>query len=238
MWITGHTALAYLVVRSGFSLAGKKPGAGLLLMVFIFGNILDALHFGWLRNFTHNPFGTILFPLLWAYIFHWTGHLRKEDFPIVIGASVVHAAGDLVFGGYLPFFPFSWNVYMYDVWNSPANLIFESVVTVLFLAVLLWTGDWRALMEFGQEERRLFFERFAWRRPVQRALLNSYLFIAFYLLIIGQFVYYLLWKKLGELLAPNMLVWLFLATFVLFILAISCLAFGKAATHGNGQVAR
>jgi len=207
-------------------------------MVFIFGNILDALHFGWLRNFTHNPFGTVLFPLLWAYIFHWTGHLRKEDFPVVMGASVVHASGDLVFGGYLPFFPFSWNIYMYAVWNSPANLIFESVITVLFVVLLLWTGDWRELRAFGTSERRLFLERFGWRKPFQKALLNSYLFIAFYLLIMGQFTYYMLWKKLGDLLAPDPLVWLFLATFVLFILAISMLAFGKGANADTGRPVR
>lgn len=231
MWIVGHTALSYLVVRCGFSIAGKRPGPSLILMVLIFGNIIDALHFGPLRDLTHNPFGTVLFALLWVSIFQRLGLLHGKDAPILLGVSVVHAAGDLIFGGYLPFFPFSGAAYWFRPWNSIEDLLVESLLAIIFMVVLIVTGDFSELKGFASEQRKMFFELFTWRRPLRTELLHSYLFIAFYLLVIGQFVYYLIWKQLGSLLAQDIYFETFLAAFALFIGVISLMAFSKAKTE-------
>jgi len=235
MWIVGHTALSYLVVRCGFSIASKRPGPSLILMVFIFGNIIDALHFGWLRDLTHNPFGTVVFALVWVLIFQRLGLLKGMDIPILLGVSVVHAAGDLIFGGYLPFFPFSGAVYWYRPWNSIEDLLVESLLAVIFIVVLIVSGDFSELKGFATKERKKFFVLFSWKRPLRTGLLYSYLFIAFYLLVIGQFVYYLIWKQLGSLLALDIYFDTFMAAFVLFIGVISLMAVGTGKTDVREQ---
>ena len=228
MWIVGHTALAYLVVRSGFFIAGKRPGPALIFMVLVFGNILDATHFGWLRDVTHNPAGPVLFTLLWALIFQRFGLVGKKDLGILMSAGAVHAAGDLVIGGYLPFFPFSGRAYYVWPWNSLEDLLLETILGAIFLAVLFLSRDYRGLVDFAADQRRDFLAAIRTRSLFRRELLHAYIFIAFYLLMVGQFVFYVR-TRTGHLLDADVYSWLFLAVFALFMAAISQIAFGKGA---------
>jgi len=234
MWIVGHTALAYLVVSSGFAIARKKIEPTLLFMVFIFANLPDATHLGWFRDITHNPAGTVLFCLIWALIFQRLGLLKKGDMAILMGAGVVHAAGDLIHGGYLPFYPFSGAVYYYSPWNSPEDLLFETVLAAMMMAVLLRSRDYLGLTDLAARERRKFFEEFRWNRPLRKGLVYGYLFIAFYLLLVGQLLFFIVWKQTRSLMAHDLYSWSFLAVFAVFIIAVSAMAFGKMASRPMG----
>ena len=41
MWILGHTALSYLILRPVFKLEHKEPEGYQLFYIFLFANILD-----------------------------------------------------------------------------------------------------------------------------------------------------------------------------------------------------
>jgi hypothetical protein len=223
------------VVKSGFTIARKKMEPALIFMVFIFGNLPDATHMGWFRDLTHNPAGTVLFCLVWALIFKRLGVLKKDDMPVVMGAGVIHAAGDLIHGGYLPFYPFSGAVYYYRPWNSVEDLLFETVLAVIMIAVLLRSRDWSELSDFAAEQRQRFFREFRWNRPFRTGFVYAYLFIAFYLMLVGQFVFYIVWKQARSLMAHDIYSWSFLAAFALFITAISAMAFGSGASRKTGS---
>jgi len=232
MWIIGHSALGYLAAKAGFSI-GKKPlRPDLILLILVFSNLIDALHFGWLRDLTHNPLGTALFTLLCVFVVARSSLLEKGDAPILAGVSLLHAAGDLLFGGYLPFYPFSSAVVWAWPWNSAENLVAESVLGALFIAVFVLSSDYRIVNNFAAGQRKLFFagskQKKIFDQMLDTRVMLTYLFILYYLLLVGQFVYYLLWKQLADLSALRWYFMLFLAVFASFIVVISAAAFGKS----------
>ncbi len=147
MWILGHTALAYLMVRFVFRIKKTEPRPGLLLYVFLFANIQDALHFGALRQITHNFIGAVLFPLLWIYLFEKWGMIRKEDRFLLLAAALCHLIGDFGFSSFLPLVRAGFREPRYWVWNSVDNLVAESVLGIVFLVILVWSGDLRRLWD-------------------------------------------------------------------------------------------
>ncbi len=227
MWIVGHTALGYILAKAGFSL-GKQPlRPDLVLLIFFFSNLIDALHFGWLRDLTHNPLGTILFTAAAIVVADRLGLLRKGDGAVLAGVSVLHAAGDLLFGGYLPLYPLSSTVYRAWPWNSVEDLLFESVLGALFYVVFLFSREFRESRAFAAGQRRLLFRELRLGSVLDRRFMHIYMFSLFYLLLVGQLVYYLLWKQLGDLLAGRWYFWLFFGAFALVLASISAAAFGR-----------
>jgi len=236
MWIVGHTALGYLLARAGFSLGRKRLRPDMVLMIFFFSNLIDALHFGWLRDLTHNPLGTALFTAMAILVLARLGLLQKGDGTVLAGVSGLHAAGDLLFGGYLPLYPFSAKVYYAWPWNSVENLLFESALGVLFVAVFLSSRDHGEVRAFAAGQRKLLFGELHWRNALDRRFMHIYMFTLYYLLLVGQFTYYLLWKQLADLLAARWYFWLFLCAFVLVLAAISAAAFhGETRVQGSGS---
>jgi hypothetical protein len=225
MWIAGHTALGYLVAKAGFSIARRPLRPDLVLMIFFFSNLIDATHFGWLRDITHNAIGTVLFTALAIVILDRLGMLQKGDGPVLGGVSVLHATGDLLFGGYLPIYPISTRVHWAFPWNSPENLVTESVLGFLFVAVFWLSSDFKESRRFAAEQRTLLFRDFKPGKALDRRFLRIYMFTLFYLLFVGQLVYYLLWKHLGDLLSGLWYFWLFLPAFALMLAGISAAAF-------------
>ena len=227
MWIVGHTALGYLVAKAGFSLGGKPLRPDLVLMIFFFSNLIDATHFGWLRDLTHNPLGTALFTGIAIFVLGRLGLLQKGDGAVLAGVSALHAAGDLLFGGYLPFYPISTTVYYTWPWNSMVQLLFESALAILFAAVFLLPAIIGEVRSFAAGQRRLLFGELRWGNALDRRFMRIYMFALFYLLLAGQFVYCFLWKPLGDLSAGRWYFWLFLGAFALMLAAISAAAFGR-----------
>ena len=68
MWIIGHSALAYLVIKLTFIGLKKKLLPRLLIFIFVFANILDSLHFGPLRWISHNLIGALIYSGIWIII--------------------------------------------------------------------------------------------------------------------------------------------------------------------------
>jgi hypothetical protein len=240
MWIIGHTALGYLVTKAGFSLGKRPVRPELVLMIFFFSNIIDATHFGWLRDITHNILGTALFTALAIIVADRLGLLQKGEGPVLAGVSALHAAGDVLIGGYLPFYPFSKTVYYAFPWCSVEDLVFETVLGLLFVAVFFGSSDFGKTRAFASGQKRLFFRDFRLAKAVGRRFLHIYIFNLFYLLLVGQFVYYLLWKDLGYLFAGRWYFWIFLVAFVLMLSAISAAAFWenpKLTCPGSGSTA-
>ena len=52
MWVIGHTALAYLVIKLIYTYNKEEFSPRLLIFIFIFANILDSTHIGIFRVFT------------------------------------------------------------------------------------------------------------------------------------------------------------------------------------------
>jgi hypothetical protein len=225
MWIAGHTAFGYLVAKAGFSVARKPLRPDLVLMIFFFSNLIDATHFGWLRDLTHNAIGTVLFTALALLILDRLGMLRKGDGPVLGGVSILHATGDLLFGGYLPLFPFSNRVHWAFPWNSPENLVTESALGFLFVAVFCLSADFKRARRFSAGQRTLAFRDLRPMKALDRRFLRIYMFTLFYLLFVGQLVYYLLCKHLGDLLSGLWYFWIFLLAFALMLSVISAAAF-------------
>lgn len=111
MWVIGHTAFAYLIVKPIFVVIRKELDPNLILFIFIFANIIDSLHFGFLRYYSHNLIGTVFFSVFWLLFFEKFKIVEKKDFTVLLFVVGTHIITDLVFSDYFLLFPINKKSY-------------------------------------------------------------------------------------------------------------------------------
>ena len=209
--------MAYLLLRPVFKLRQKEPEGYQLFYIFLFANILDSAHFGMLRVLTHNLLGALLYSLLWLFIFEKLEVLKKSDGWLLLVAALIHIPGDLLFSSFTPFFPFSyWSPGLFP-WNGPVDLVVESLLGLVFLAVLHRTGDLERLGAFYLYVCEVY-EQGSRHVSVKLRFFNYYFLLLFKLFVFGQFLLALL-LNLSRMM-EDWLWWSWL--FMLVFLGFSC----------------
>ncbi len=226
MWIIGHTACAYLLIKLVYNLKKQKIGPNSVIFIFIFANLIDSLHFGILRIMTHNLIGTLLYSILWLFIFKKLKLIIKNDYPALLIAVSTHIITDILFSSYYLFFPFKSTSYSIFGWNSPEHLIVGSFIVILFIIVFILSGDFLKLKLFVREKRKNFFSEFYLKKIVKKQHFPFYLFIVFYLFLIAQFLIFL-YLFINVLLEGIWYFWMFLIVFGLFSFIMSYLLLGS-----------
>ncbi|MEW5937820.1 MAG: hypothetical protein AB1665_08410 [Candidatus Thermoplasmatota archaeon] len=217
MLILGHTALGYLFGRP---LLTGKVGGRQILIIFVFANLIDAVHLGPLRILTHNLIGTALFVCLWLSFFLHYHLIRVKEVPALAAASGAHVLGDWLFSGYAFFYPLDAKVYALYPWGSPEHMIASAVLGAVFLAILLESGDYRALRAYASMEYKRFLKGLNPRRLYEPKLFCSYLLVLFYLASFAQYLVALT-IALSPMVSGVWYAWLYTATFTAFICMLS-----------------
>ncbi len=226
IWIIGHTAFAYLSIKLIFILTKRRLDPNLMVFIFIFANLIDALHIGFLRNLLHNPIGTVIFSAFWLLFFERCKIIKKRDLPVLFFAAGTHILTDVLFSEYLLLFPLNNVSYSIYGWNSPEHLIVGSVLVIVCMAVLYLSGDYYKLRNYLYEKKSKFISDFTFKSIYNPSLFTLYLFIAFYLFTIAQLFYFIL-LKLPSLTMGVWYVWMFFITFAFFLFVITTLLISR-----------
>jgi hypothetical protein len=230
MWIIGHTAFTYLLIKGTRSLDKKGIEPRTLLFVFVFANIIDATHIGFGRQLWHNPLGTFLFSAGWILAFRYWGLIGKRDIPLLASAVLSHVLLDFLFGGYYFYYPFTDQMISVFPWDGVQDLMTESVLFVLFVAVLFLSKDWSRMTEYILREKDRFSRRYRLWRIHQPRFFPFYLYIVMTLFAFAQAVVYIN-KDQHELAS---LVWFYvLFMLVLISFALVLLSFLFPGDHSS-----
>lgn len=225
MWITGHTAFAYLLIWVFYVVRRKRIQPSLLLFIFIFANLPDALHAGFLRALSHNPIGTFLFAAFWMLFFNRFGLIEKKHFPVLLLVTGTHVLSDFLFSGYKFLYPFANTEFQVFAFNSFEDLLAESVLVIVFALVMFLAGDVRRMRSFLQREKDELHSRFSLKSAFSTDFLPFYLFVAFFTVSVLQFLFYV-YLSWHSLLAFVWYKWLFLAVFLLYLIVLTVMGFG------------
>jgi hypothetical protein len=226
MWIVGHTAFAFLLIWVLYIIRGKRIQPSLVIFIFVFANLPDALHAGILRAFTHNPAGTFLFAVFWLLFFNRFGLIEKRHFPVLLLATGTHVLNDYLFSGYQFLFPWKDTEFRVFAFNSFEDLLVESVLVLAFVIILFTAGDAWRMKSYMQGEKRRLLNRFTLRNALDPGFFPFYLFVAFFTGSILEFLFYtyLSWHGLMALVWHNLL---FFALFLLFLTALALIVFRR-----------
>ncbi|MFX0200200.1 MAG: hypothetical protein ACFFCW_29120 [Candidatus Hodarchaeota archaeon] len=234
MWVIGHTAFAYLIVKPMFVFIKKELDPNLMLFVFIFANIIDVLHFSFFRFYSHNLFGTVVFSVFWLLFFRKFEIIKKRDFIVLLFIVGTHIITDLVFSDYFILFPINKKPYSVYGLNSIEDLITESVFAMAFLLFFYHSRDFYKLKTFLSKEKKKFFNNLNFKAIFNPSIFTFYLFVAFYLFNAVQLSFFVI-TTLNELLKGSWYFWMFLISFIAFFYVLTILSFGgeKIQNHPN-----
>ncbi|MFW9771529.1 MAG: hypothetical protein ACFFBY_00665 [Promethearchaeota archaeon] len=177
MWIIGHSALAYLFIKPIYIGLKKELIPRQIILIFIFANMLDSLHFGPLRWISHNLVGALIYSGIWIIILLKLNIIHKNEVIFLYLAVFTHILGDFFISGFdLFLIVHIWN------FNSIEHLTIEFFITLLFIISFIFSKDYRRLKEY----LRL--------KPEKVELLNKKKYFQkhrYYFIIILFFIYYL-----------------------------------------------
>jgi len=249
MWLIGHTASAYFLVKflwylgvknddnrkasgaqeDSSTTADEKPRAhfppGFLLLLFIFANWPDYFHIGFLRYYSHNIFSVFIGPLIVFPVLLRFRVIKRIEAFLLLSASVLHMVTDLLFSSYYTLYPFRGRENSYYDLFGPEYLIFESIISIAFIAVFVRSGESKDLTDFlvrclNRKWRAAasFFERF----------FNSYMYI-FIFMMFAFFAFIQLLISFRLLLWPSLnFVWfrvMFVLIFFVFVAILTAMFF-------------
>ncbi|MDO9537805.1 MAG: hypothetical protein Q7J68_05765 [Thermoplasmata archaeon] len=224
MWVTGHLAFAYLLIIPFYLYKKKEMEPILILNIFIFANLIDAIHIGPLRLISHNLIGTSIFVAFWLLLFYKINVIKIGYVPILIIAVASHVVGDLLFSGYSLLYPFENQSYVIYGWNTPEHMIVGSLLVFAFLGLFLMNRDYSRLREFLHGEEQNFLHEFKFNKLFSSNFVTYYVFFAFRLFIIVQLGLFIFSNITG---LSNWIwyTWACLASFVLCAITFSMLTF-------------
>jgi hypothetical protein len=133
MWLPGHLAVGFLVCLPAIIVYSRKEGSLVLALVYIafFSNLLDFLHIGDLRPFSHSFFGATLMLgavlLLLFLIQGWKPLLAA----IAILAVGSHLLADVFIGHIYPWYPWSMEIVQFNQFNTIFDIRTELILTLL-----------------------------------------------------------------------------------------------------------
>jgi hypothetical protein len=226
MYIIGHTALAYLFIKPIYKLKRESIPPVMVLFIFIFANIIDSIHVGFFRTIGHNFIGIFLFSGFWLLFFNKYKIIKNHHFPILLLATTTHIFTDYLFSNFLFFFPFIDRGFSVFGFNSVEDLYIECILIGLWVSVFIGSDDFRRFKVFMTLEREKFIKSFKINKIFNPDLFIFYLFIAFYLFVIVQFIVFL-YINYHYILNLIWYVWFFQIANILFIIIFSLVLFGK-----------
>jgi hypothetical protein len=223
MYIVGHTALAYLVLRPFLS-SKDKDFAVTIFFIFIFANIIDIFNYRFLRYYGHNLIGTWIIILVGAIIFKKLNLIEKKMIPFLIMATGTHVVADIIYSEYYIFAPFRDKAYSVIGFNPLLGQFTEAVLFGIFIIALLITKDHIKLIQFLANEKSKVVQSFENTKDFVKGSIVSLIFIAFILFSILQFFYFIV-EFNYLLLVFVKRTWLYFGSFALFILIFAYIGF-------------
>jgi hypothetical protein len=235
MWIVGHTAFAFLLIWMLYRIRGRRIHSSLILFIFIFANLPDALHAGIFRAITHNLAGTFLFAAFWLLFFNRLGLVEKRHFPVLLMATGTHVLNDYLFSGYQFLFPWSGTEFRVFAFNSFEDLLVESILVLVLVAVLNFAGDLSRMRSYMHGVKRRLLDRFSLSNAFNSDFFPFYLFVAFFTVSILEFLFYtyLSWPGLSAFGIHNLL---FFNGFLLYLTALAVMGFGIGERIPDGNL--
>jgi hypothetical protein len=223
MYIVGHTALAYLVLRP--FLRSKDPNLPVaILSIFIFANIIDIMNYSYFRYYGHNLIGTFIIAVVWLVIFKKLKLIQNKIVPLLLIATGTHVVADVVFSEYYLFVPFNNKAYSIFGYYGPIGHLAESILFGIFLLVFISTKDYLKLKEFLNQEKIKVNQPFEYTNSYGRGLIISIIFIAFFLFSILQFIYFS-FESMFYLSHFYKRTWLYLGAFIVFLGILTYIGF-------------
>ena len=226
MWVLGHTASAYLMAKCLCKIGKQEFHPRLILLVMIFGNILDATHIGGLRSILHSIIGAIIFIGIILFFFRKMDFISSFEVMVLSFSAGMHILTDWLFSTFQFLWPFSTDhVYLYG-FNSVEHIIVGDIIGIIFLTVILISKDFKSLKTYIKSqliEVNTQSPKENHRLP-QLYIIFLILFIGFselqYLLYVGYFILFMeikLWYNYLFLLEFTAFSFIFL-TFGLMVL--------------------
>ena len=189
MFIVGHTALAYLLLRP-FLRSDKSKSMALpqtIFFIFIIANIIDIINYNIFRYLGHNLFGTFIFTGFWLMVFYKLKLVKLRTFPLFFIAIGSHIVADVFFSEYYLFAPFDEAGYSVFKYNSHIGLIAESILFLIFFVVFIGTKDFWRLKMFIANEKKKAMSGTRSNELINSGVFISVFFIVFFLFILAQF---------------------------------------------------
>jgi len=213
MWVFGHAALGYLLVRGIHPKGLADGGPRLLFLVLLFANLLDIVHVPpSARILSHTLPGTVLFYLLAVYLCERWGIVTPPEVGrspgegrgpflrsflvgergILLLATFSHVLGDLIASGYSILFPLTNAQYSIVPFSSPAGLIVGVILVMMAIIFMRRDGGHTALLGYLTEEVNRFNRDWQPRRPIDGGLVIPTLYGLGVVFVIGQLSYFVI----------------------------------------------
>jgi len=172
MWLIGHTALAYVVIKVIWIVFKSKSNSKsnnkgndtelrddtkkyllrfsphFIILLFVFANWPDFIHVGELRILSHNLLAVFVVPIIILLVLHRFNIVNRLEATLLVIASGLHALTDTLFSAFHLLYPFQSTAFSIYPFNSPQDIIAEGVIITIFLTMFLWTRDWKVLSNF------------------------------------------------------------------------------------------
>jgi len=155
--LLGHVAFTYIIIKLFWvarhnSLKTTRQASRFtpefLLLLFVFANWLDFIHVGQWRMLSHNLIATVVVPSVALLpLVRWR-IIGRFEAVLLFCASIIHMSTDILFGSFFIAFPFRTAASTIYPFNGMEDLVFESVVALLFLLVFIWSREWDDLSRF------------------------------------------------------------------------------------------
>jgi hypothetical protein len=147
MWLPGHLAIGFLICLVALVLYVRKGGPMVLGLVFIafFANLLDFLHVGGLRAFSHSFFGAAVLLCSILVVLIIVSGWRPWLAAIAALAVTSHLLADVFIGHIYPWYPWSIETIQFNQFNTifdirvELGLCFLASVPLLAL-IVFWKG--------------------------------------------------------------------------------------------------
>ena len=148
MWVLGHTASAYLMAKCLCKFGKQEFHPRLILLVMVFGNILDATHIGGLRSILHSIIGAIIFLGIILTYFKKMDFISGFEVILLSFSAGMHIFTDWLFSTFQFLRPFSTDhVYLYG-FNSVEHIVVGDIISFIFLAVFMISKDFKSLKTY------------------------------------------------------------------------------------------
>jgi len=237
MYIVGHTAYAYLILRP--FMRTKNPNsmtlANTIFFIFIIANVIDMFNYRIFRYLGHNLFGTFFITGLWLVVLYKLKLIKLRTFPIFFIASGSHVVADYFFSEYYLLAPFNdatFSVYQY---NPMIGMIAESILLMIFLIVFIGTKDYWRLKKFINIEKKKVMRGTKSGEIVNSGVFISILFLVFYIFILAQFAVFIVSSRY-YIIHSIYIPWTYIGAFLLFTLLFTMIGFGKEKPHMDRKV--
>jgi hypothetical protein len=146
MWLPGHLAVGFLICLAALVIYVRKGGTMVLGLVFIafFANLLDFLHVGGMRAFSHSFFGAAVLLCSVLAILIVTSGWRPWLATIATLAVISHLLADVFIGHIYPWYPWSMEIVQFNQFNTIFDIRVElGLCFIAFVPLLVLTLFWK-----------------------------------------------------------------------------------------------